>query len=117
MTRFASIALFAALMTACGSDEDKTTGDSGGTTDTTDTTAACFTTCADFCTAAIATCEGTYADETTCLDACAAWPCGTEGDQGGNSLACRDTHLGLAETDPTTHCPHAAADGGGVCVD
>jgi hypothetical protein len=118
-----SIALFAALFAvACGSDE-KTTGDSGTTdtnttdTNTTDTTPACFTTCADFCAGEIVTCPETYADEAACLAECDAWACGTEDDTAGNTLACRVYHLGAAQTDAATHCPHTAADGGGVCVD
>jgi hypothetical protein len=119
MHRWTTIALFATLFAAaCPSDDDKTTGDSGDTTDTADTTtAACFTTCADFCAGEIVTCADTYADEAACLAECGNWVCGAEGDTAGDTLGCRVYHLGAAQTDAATHCPHTAADGGGVCVD
>jgi hypothetical protein len=33
----------------------------------------------------------------------------------GNSIGCRDWHLGLARVDPQTHCPHVGPTGGGRC--
>jgi hypothetical protein len=42
---------------------------------------------------------------------------GTEGDSAGDTAYCRGYHLQVALTDAATHCPHAAADGGGVCID
>ena len=44
---------------------------------------------------------------------------GASGDSSGDTLACRVFHLGLATASAdaaTTHCPHASASGGGVCV-
>jgi len=35
----------------------------------------------------------------------------------GNSIGCRDWHLGLARIDPLVHCPHAGPTGGGRCCD
>jgi hypothetical protein len=101
---FASLALFAA---GCAKTEDT------DETDTTDTSvSACATFCADYAT----TCAATVAFD-DCETACAGWAEGTEGDTSGNTLACRAYHLGAASTDAATHCPHAAADGGGVCID
>jgi hypothetical protein len=56
-----------------------------------------------------------YADVAECEDACAGWTLGTPNDQAGDTLYCRENHRKYAETDPDMHCPHAAADGGGVC--
>ncbi|MFO0635084.1 MAG: hypothetical protein U0168_19745 [Nannocystaceae bacterium] len=47
---------------------------------------------------------------------CAGFELGTEGDMSGDTLACRGYHLMVAIGDPETHCPHADADGSGVCV-
>ncbi len=52
-----------------------------------------------------------------CVAAFDALPTGTDGTTSGNSQACRVYHLGAAQTDAATHCPHASADGGGVCVE
>ncbi len=38
-------------------------------------------------------------------------------DAGGNTLQCRYYHASVAFSDPAAHCPHAAPDGGGVCID
>ena len=48
---------------------------------------------------------------------CAGWPEGADGDTANNTTHCRLYHAGVAADDPATHCPHASADGGGVCVD
>lgn len=56
---------------------------------------------------------------TDCLTVCASWASNPDfypGD-GGDSVECRDYHVGAAADDPATHCPHASPDGGGVCVD
>jgi hypothetical protein len=42
---------------------------------------------------------------------------GTEGDDAGNTFACCGYHLQAALGDAAIHCPHAAADSGGVCID
>jgi len=34
----------------------------------------------------------------------------------GNSLGCRDWHLGLARFNPSIHCPHVGISGGGKCT-
>ncbi len=52
-----------------------------------------------------------------CVAEVTAMAVGTEGDTSGNTFACRSYHLQAALADAATHCPHAAADGGGVCVD
>lgn len=81
------------------------------------------TACSSYCTDMAATCTGDnaqYADDAACQSACAGFATtGTDGDASGDTLQCRVYHLGVAGTDAesaTTHCPHAAADGGGVCV-
>jgi plastocyanin len=51
-----------------------------------------------------------------CLAQCETWPVGTPGDMDGDSVQCRIYHLGAATNDPEVHCPHAAPDGGGVCI-
>jgi len=35
----------------------------------------------------------------------------------GNSVGCRDWHLGLARINPAVHCAHAGPTGGGKCCD
>lgn len=35
----------------------------------------------------------------------------------GNSVGCRDWHLGMARVDPATHCSHVGPTGGGKCCD
>ncbi len=50
--------------------------------------------------------------EAGCLSDCALWPEGTDGDTDGNSTHCRIYHLGVAENDPATHCPHGNPAGG-----
>lgn len=41
------------------------------------------------------------------MGACHAMPAGTMGEMSGNSLACRQYHLGAAAGNATAHCPHA----------
>ena len=59
----------------------------------------------------MATCGATaandYGSEADCVTACE----GMLQDQ----VDCRVTHLGMAQTDAATHCPHANRGGGGVC--
>lgn len=76
--------------------------------------------CDGFCTDMMATCSGDnaqYASKDECLTSCAAFPTtGTDGDTSGDTLQCREYHLGAAASDPATHCSHAGESGGGVCV-
>jgi len=47
----------------------------------------------------------------------AAFAEGVADDTSGDTQACRNYHLGVAsQQDPDVHCPHASADGGGVCI-
>lgn len=82
--------------------------------------AAAGATCADFCADFFATCadfpDPTWADAAACETDCATWTQGTPGDTSGDTLECRAYHVGAAATDAATHCPHAASDGGGVCI-
>ncbi|MEE2779440.1 MAG: hypothetical protein VYE15_02875, partial [Myxococcota bacterium] len=57
--------------------------------------------------------------DSDCLTVCATWTSNAdyEPGDGGSSLECRDYHVQAAAEDPAVHCPHASADGGGVCVD
>ena len=53
---------------------------------------------------------------TDCLTEVAAMALGTSSDTSGDTFSCRGYHLYVATLqDPEVHCPHAAADGGGVC--
>jgi hypothetical protein len=77
--------------------------------------AATIATCTDYCTGIQAACTGAkqqYATTASCVGACAGFPAGTVGATSGNSFACRAYHLGLAATDPGTHCKHAGPSGG-----
>jgi len=87
----------------------------GGSTDSTDAGTDVANDCATFCSDYATTCPDVAFD--SCATDCAGWAAGTPGDTSGNTFECRVYHLGAAAGDPATHCPHAAADGGGVCVD
>ncbi|MFN3200872.1 MAG: DUF4215 domain-containing protein [Bradymonadia bacterium] len=72
--------------------------------------------CEAYCDIMEANCGDVYADRDTCLSTCALFPDdGDVGDTDGNTLQCRIYHGGAAEEDSALHCPHAAAEGGGVC--
>ncbi len=75
--------------------------------------------CDDYCAAVEATCvdENAITWETDCATDCAGWPPGEPGDTDGNTAHCRFYHAQIAVGDPVLHCPHAAPDGGGKCVD
>jgi hypothetical protein len=53
-------------------------------------------------------------DSNNCHELCSAWPVGVAGAASGDSLACREYHLGVAAgAGPvSTHCPHTYDDGG-----
>jgi len=82
-------------------------------------------TCASYCATITASCTGTeaqYDSENQCLTVCnewAGWDAGNDGDQSGNTIACRLYHANAAaSTMPdaaATHCPHAGPSGGNVC--
>lgn len=77
--------------------------------------------CNKYCSTVTTNCTGgnaRYADINDCLSYCteADWPDGQEGNPGGNTLECRIYHSGFpAASEPAEHCPHAGADGAGVC--
>jgi len=82
-------------------------------------TAEPLTLCEQYCILANLNCvDGNAIDfgPQPCLDQCGTWPEGKPGDKDGDSVQCRLYHLGLASTDPQTHCSHASPDGGGICV-
>src|SRR5436189_414 len=112
---------------------DSKTGTDGGGTDTgtgTETGGGdgggmCSTTvsCANYCAQLKTSCSGANVqlDEATCK--CGMWSAGKPTDTAGDTLGCREYHLGVATTsaaNATMHCPHTGngpADGGGnpVC--
>ena len=75
--------------------------------------------CDQYCEAVTANCTDenalTWTDD--CATDCAGWPEGEAGDTAANTTHCRLYHAGAAAMDAALHCPHASADGGGVCVD
>ena len=77
------------------------------------------TVCEQYCAAVAANCTDENALTWTedCATDCAGWPEGEDGDTAANTTYCRLYHAGAAADDAATHCPHASADGGGVCVD
>jgi uncharacterized surface protein with fasciclin (FAS1) repeats len=77
------------------------------------------TVCEQYCDAVAANCTDMNALTWTadCATDCAGWPEGEAGDTGANTTHCRLYHAGVAADDAALHCPHASADGGGVCVD
>ncbi|GMV41329.1 MAG: hypothetical protein AMXMBFR64_30450 [Myxococcales bacterium] len=84
----------------------------------------CGTWCTNYCHLATGNCTGAnaiYPNSDKCLEACVAMDAtGAPGAADGDSVQCRIYHLGVAGTDAASaaaHCPHGAADGGGVCVE
>lgn len=84
--------------------------------------AVCGSYCEAYCALALGGCTGSdalYTNGEDCMAACADFDdSGTPGDASGDTVQCRIYHLTVAITSGETavHCPHAAADGGGVCV-
>ncbi|MEZ4469038.1 MAG: hypothetical protein R3F43_32550 [bacterium] len=79
----------------------------------------CGSHCEVYCDEMELNCAGTYADRAACMNACSVIPAdGDSGATAGNTIQCRIYHAGYpASTDGALHCPHAAAEGGGVCGD
>eukprot|EP00040_Diaphanoeca_grandis_P019366 m.102203 g.102203 ORF g.102203 m.102203 type:complete len:2059 (-) comp27392_c1_seq4:256-6432(-) len=79
-------------------------------------------TVAEYCSELFATCDGAgfasgYDSEDDCVAKASSLISGQAGATGGNTLACRVYHLGIAKSvDAAVHCPHASMDGGGVCA-
>jgi hypothetical protein len=77
--------------------------------------------CENYCYLMAKNCTGTHAvyDMATCLQSCATIPTnGQPNDTSGNTVQCRIHELGLAFTDPATHCPNAKTvmdNASGVC--
>jgi hypothetical protein len=70
----------------------------------------CGTWCDNYCQLMAKNCTGSNAvyDAATCMTKCMTIPTtGNPGATSGNSVQCRIYHLGVAATDPTTHCPHS----------
>ncbi len=82
-------------------------------------------TCSTYCATVQAACtndDAQYTSEAECLSVCsdwAGWDSGSEGEQSGNTIACRLYHATAAtgpEANATSlHCPHAGPSGGNVC--
>jgi len=75
--------------------------------------------CATYCSSFEQNCTDdlyTYADNDDCLEQCGTWYAGTAKDTAGHTVGCHTYHSGAAMADPETHCPHAGAGGGGICV-
>lgn len=82
----------------------------------------CGSWCEGYCSLALGACTGDdaiYGTMDECMTACAALDDhGNLGDTSGDTVQCRLYHLGVAirTGDTAMHCPHAAPDGGGMCV-
>lgn len=77
--------------------------------------------CKAFCQAFEAYCDGEATGYANCEAECESFPTnGMLGATAGDSLQCREYHLGVAalgnDAAKTTHCPHAQLNGGAVCV-
>jgi hypothetical protein len=123
-TIFASLIL-GGLLVACSDDDPKpvtppvTTPDAGPGTDSgipVTGRAECVTYC-DAVSGACSAANAQYNSKEDCVAYCNAsnWPKGTDGEQAGNTVACRTYHAGVAAGAPEVHCPHAGPSGGGVC--
>lgn len=76
----------------------------------------CGGTCESYCSLVAQTCPGSYADDDACRKECETFPAGAADATEGDSVQCRTYHASFpAIADAGTHCPHAQADGGGVC--
>jgi hypothetical protein len=76
--------------------------------------------CDDYCDTVMANCRGDFAVYTslsTCLAVCATLPIGTDGDDIGNSVACRlrNARLARSTAEPEVHCPIAGPGGFDTC--
>ncbi|HWE28824.1 MAG TPA: hypothetical protein VHB97_12525 [Polyangia bacterium] len=70
----------------------------------------CGSWCDNYCQLMAKNCTGSNAvyDMATCMTKCATIPTtGMPNDTSGNTVQCRIYHLGVAATDPVTHCPHS----------
>jgi hypothetical protein len=72
----------------------------------------CGTGCDAFCTIQNAVCTGAnaqFAGPNDCLPKCSAWGVGKPTETSGNTLGCRQYHLGAAAASTAAaamHCPH-----------
>lgn len=70
----------------------------------------CGSWCDNYCQLMAKNCTGSNAvyDAATCMSNCTMIPTtGHVNDTSGNSIQCRIYHLGVAATDPATHCVHS----------
>ena len=74
--------------------------------------------CEVYCDLMETNCGDSFPDRDACMGACDNyWMMGAPGADAGDSVQCRIYHAGaLAATNAEVHCPHAGADGGGVCA-
>ena len=77
--------------------------------------------CAKYCSLVQSTCTGAnaqYTSEAECLAFCSIIPLGEEGDDGKNTVACRQHYADSpARSDAFTFCAGAGPFGGGFCED
>jgi hypothetical protein len=74
--------------------------------------------CEAYCASVMSNCVDAFAVYKTadvCLHVCAALPAGSDGDEVGNSVACRKRSAELAPAEPGYYCPAAGPGGNGLC--
>jgi hypothetical protein len=145
-TGFLYVGLFAVgslvALGACGDDEtttsttttasaSATSGGSGGDTSSSSTTGGggmggsgggMADACTKYCTDIMKTCKDAnaqYASEANCMESCKALPAtGMDGAMQGNTIQCRQYHVGVAGSSAAMadmHCTHAGPGGDGLC--
>ncbi len=76
--------------------------------------------CDSYCDVIAKNCTGAnseYVNRLACKEMCKHFETGRDGEQSGDSLACRVYHTNAAKLDPDVHCRHAGPTGGGHCGD
>jgi hypothetical protein len=118
-----SLAIGAALLSACGDDTTAKSADmSAATGDLSAASAGCML----YCSTMTKACSGSadagslsqYQDESACIHYCNGngdWPAGTTGAASGNTLACRGTHAEAALGNPAAECANAGPSGNNTC--
>ncbi len=79
-----------------------------------------LTTCEAYCaTVDVACTEQNAVDfgDAGCQSTCEGWDEGSSSDTANDTASCRLFHANAALMNPELHCPYAAPDGGGICVE
>jgi hypothetical protein len=95
-----------AVLALCGCDDGVPDEDAGPEVELT---------CESYCGRVQAGCTGDeaqYGDRESCLSTCATMPAGSLSDTSGNTLGCRQYHVGEVEELGAEHCHHAGPAGG-----